>query len=173
MNAEVARDSLALTTGAASRPLPASPEGPEPSGDTQHPRARRRASRAWTVRGISPWSVLKFSAVFSLLVVPLALAAAAGLWLVASSAGMIAGLEDFLGELLAVRDFRLEPVRLLGLGALVAYGLALVATLVALAAVVLYNTAARLGAGVQVRLVEPEAEKAEPIRPAGEGTGRP
>lgn len=172
VNAEVATDSMAPTTGAAGR-LETAPTPEEEPGPRPRRWARRPPRPAWTVRGISPWSVLRLSAALSLFCVPLALAAAAGLWLLASSTGMIAGLEDFLGELLAVRDFRLEPVRLLGLGALVGYGLAVAATLVALAAVLLYNTAARLGAGIQLRLAEPEAQTAEPIGPAGEENGRP
>lgn len=122
-----------------------------------------------TVSRISPWSVLKACAVLSLLAVPLALLGAAGLWLVASWVGVVGDLEEFVGELLAVRDFHLEPVPLLGLGAVIGYAVALVATVVALVAVVLYNTAARLRAGVDVRL-RAAGEAAGPVVPVPGGT---
>lgn len=155
MTAEVVEGRLASTPAAAAR-LEQVPAPPRP--------ARLR----FALRRVDPLSVFKVLAGFSLVGVPVAVLALAGLWFLATRAGVVAGLDGFLGDLFQVEDFRIEGTRLLFVAALAGYVLALVITVVAVAAAAVYNAAARLSGGVSIKLVEETATPPEAVEPADE-----
>ena len=153
MTAEVVEGTLASTPAAPARLEPAPP---------------RPARLRFALRRVDPWSVFKVLAGFSLVGVPVAVLALAGLWFLASRAGVVTGVEGFLGDLFQVEDFHIEGTRLLFVAALAGYVLALAISVVAAAAAAVYNAAARLSGGVSVKLVEETATPPEAVEPVNE-----
>lgn len=112
-----------------------------------------RASRV-SVRRVDLWSVLKVSLCFYVAALVVILAAGIVAWLIVDAAGGIASFEDFMGDLVSARNYRLVPGELLVGSILVGVVLAALLTIITVVAAALYNLFSELVGGVEVELVE-------------------
>jgi hypothetical protein len=137
---------------------------PEPP--VARPRRDRRAARVpqrvyerryrQTIRHVDLWSVLKLSICFYLCGLLVTLAAGVVLWWIASAAGVVHNIEQFVGDLVNNKGFHFlswEVLRTATLVGLVVVCLLVVVTLIAAA---FYNLFAELLGGVEVTVVEEE-----------------
>jgi Transmembrane domain of unknown function (DUF3566) len=146
-------------------PAPKPPKPPKPS------RAERKAERLanrplppikrerrlrHTVQKVDLWSVLKLSLCFYLCGLAVCIVALVSLWLIADAFGIVANVEEFVGDLLSSEDFTFlsgEMLRGVTLVGLVVVMLQVVITVMAAA---FYNLFAELFGGLEVTVVEEE-----------------
>ena len=123
--------------------------------------AQGRSTRR-VVRAVDTWSVLRFSVLMygSLLVV--VLVASILLWMVATSVGVIDNFEDFVTELLALKSFRISPIRLFSASFVGGLVLVVLGTGVNVLLAVLYNLASDVVGGIEVTVIEEET--GQPVR---------
>lgn len=120
------------------------------------PNSVPRASRV-SVRRVDLWTVLKVSLCFYVAALVVILAAGIVAWLIVDAAGGIASFEDFMGDLVSARNYRLVPGELLIGSILVGVVLAALLTIVTVIAAALYNLFSDLVGGVEVELVETQS----------------
>jgi hypothetical protein len=112
----------------------------------------RRARRV--IRRFDLWDVMRVSIVFYLCVFVILLVAGALLWAAARGAGVIDNVEDFIGELFSLEDFRFVGRRVLVISTLAGAALVVVGTLASVLGAMLYNLISSLVGGVEVEVIE-------------------
>lgn len=108
------------------------------------------------VRRVDTWSLFRFSVLLYLCALFVFLVAAVGLWTVASAAGAIPSIEDFITQLFALKKFRFQASQLLvGTVAIGVIGV-MAATLFTVIAGVLYNLISDVVGGIELTVLEEE-----------------
>ena len=125
-------------------------------------RAGRRVRRV--LRRIEPVSVLRFSLLFYACVAAVVLVAGVVLWVIASAAGVVGNVEEFVGDLFALEEFSFEAGRILQASVLGGIVLVLLGTALNVLAAVLYNLISDVVGGIEVTVLEED-------RPAGGARG--
>jgi hypothetical protein len=148
------------------QPVTAAP--PKPTrADRKADRSTRRAAKPakpvkrerrlrHTIQKVDLWSVMKLSLCFYLCGLAVTLVALVSLWLIADAFGIVANVEEFVGDLLSSEDFTFlsgEMLRGVTLVGLVVVMLQVVVTVMAAA---FYNLFAELFGGIEVTVVEEE-----------------
>jgi len=114
----------------------------------------RRARRV--LRRIDSWSLFRFAVVLYGCALIVFMAAAVGLWIVASAAGAIPSIENFITQLFALKSFHFKPTLLflgtLGIGIVGVF----VATLFTVITGVLYNLISDVVGGIEITVLEEE-----------------
>jgi hypothetical protein len=109
-----------------------------------------------TIQKVDLWSVLKLSLCFYLCGLAVCIVALISLWLIADAFGIVANVEEFVGDLLSSEDFTFlsgEMLRGVTLVGLVVVMLQVVITVMAAA---FYNLVAELFGGIEVSVLEEE-----------------
>jgi hypothetical protein len=109
-----------------------------------------------TIRSVDLWSVLKVSICFYMCALIVALVAGTFLWWIASAAGFIGGMEDFVGDLVENDNFRFLSWEVLRAATLIGLVLVCIATVLTVLAAAFYNMFSELLGGVEVTVVEQE-----------------
>jgi hypothetical protein len=112
----------------------------------------RRARRV--LRKIDTWSLFRFALLLYLCTLVVCMAAFVGMWLVASGAGAIPSIENFITQLFALKKFHFKAFQLFG--ATFAIGLigVFVATLFTVLVGVLYNLITDVVGGIEITVLE-------------------
>ena len=111
------------------------------------PKARRTRR---VIRKIDAWTVLRFSLLFYLSLAAVLLVAGTLLWRAAAGAGVVGGIEKFLGEALTLENFRFSPGQILRAAVPAGLVLALIGTGLNVLMALLYNLISDLVGGVEV-----------------------
>ncbi len=123
-------------------------------GDDPPPVQVRRVRRV--VRRVDSWSVFRFSLMLYLCALAIGMAAAVGMWIVASISGAIPSIENFITQLFALKKFTFEPLQMflgtLGIGIVCVF----VATLMTVLTGVLFNLISDVVGGVEITVLEEE-----------------
>jgi hypothetical protein len=118
----------------------------------------RRVRRV--LRRVDSWSLFRFAILLYSCALLVFMAAAIGLWVVASSAGAIPSIENFITQLFALKKFHFKAAQLF----LAVFGIGLVwvfaATLFTVITGVLYNLISDVVGGIEITMLEEE-----PIKP--------
>lgn len=120
------------------------------------PRAQERRYRQ-TVRKVDLWSVLKISVCFYLCALIVAVAAGMVLWWVATAAGVVSNVEEFIGELLGSEDFEFLSWRILRGATFIGLVVVCLMVVVTVLAAALYNLFSELVGGVELTVTEEES----------------
>jgi hypothetical protein len=115
----------------------------------------RRARQV--VRRVDVWTVLRFSLLLYVSILIVLIVAGTLLWLVASSTGIIGGIEDFIKELFGLETFSFAASRILQgtvLGGLV---IVLIGTGMNTLVAILYNLITEVVGGIEVVLADQES----------------
>jgi hypothetical protein len=114
----------------------------------------RRARRV--LRRVDSWSLFRFSIVLYACGLVVFMTASVGLWIVASAAGAIPSIENFITQLFALKKFHFKAAQLfLGTFAVGVVGVFL-ATLFTVVTGVLYNLISDVVGGVEITVLEEE-----------------
>ncbi|HEX4489871.1 MAG TPA: DUF3566 domain-containing protein [Acidimicrobiia bacterium] len=116
-------------------------------------RANRRSYRQ-TVTKIDLWSVLKLAICFYLGALVVVLVAAIALWEIASVAGVIDSVQNFMRDLLGSNDFTFLSWRILRGFTLLGLVIVSVGTIITVVAAAFYNLFAEMMGGVVITVVE-------------------
>jgi hypothetical protein len=118
----------------------------------------RRVRRV--LRRVDSWSLFRFAVLLYSCALVVFMVAAIGLWIVASSAGAIPSIENFITQLFALKKFHFKAVQLF----VAVFGIGLVwvfaATLFTVITGVLYNLISDVVGGIEITVLEEE-----PIKP--------
>jgi len=106
-----------------------------------------------TVRRIDLWSVLKVSVCFYLCALVVVLGAGIVLWLIASSAGVVDNVEDFMSDL-GFEDFEFLSWRILRASTLIGMLFVALATILTVLAAAFYNLFSEIVGGIEITVVE-------------------
>ena len=118
----------------------------------------RRVRRV--LRKIDTWSMFRFAILLYVCTLVVCMAAFLGVWLVASGAGAIPSIENFITQLFALKKFHFKAVQLfLGTLAIGVIGV-FVSTLVTVVAGVLYNLISDVVGGIEVTVLEEDPVRA-------------
>jgi len=118
--------------------------------------AKRERRLRHTIQKVDLWSVLKLSLCFYLCGLAVCIVALVSLWAIADAFGIVANVEEFVGDLLSSEDFTFlsgEMLRGVTLVGLVVVMLQVVITVMAAA---FYNLFAELFGGIEVSVIEEE-----------------
>ncbi len=110
-------------------------------------RARRRRM---VVRRIDLWSVLKISLCFYLCGLAVTMVAGVVLWIISSALGVVHNVEQFMGDLLSAKDFKLLSAQILEGTTLLGLVIVILLVIVTLVAAAFYNLFAELIGGVEI-----------------------
>ena len=153
----------------ASRRAAIQPASPTLVGGPARPRYQDRARRGdplpppvevrkvrRILRRVDTWSLFRFAVVLYACALVVFMAAAVGLWIVASAAGAIPSIENFITQLFALKKFHFKSAQLFG--ALFALGVVWVmaATLFTVITGILYNLISDVVGGVEITVLEEE-----------------
>ncbi|HEY2430666.1 MAG TPA: DUF3566 domain-containing protein [Acidimicrobiales bacterium] len=120
----------------------------------------RRSRRV--LRRVDTWSLFRFAVLLYGCALVVFLAAAIGLWIVASAAGAIPSIETFITQLFALKKFHFKALQLF----VGAFGIGIVwvlaATLFTVITGVLYNLISDVVGGIEITVLEEE-----PLEPEG------
>jgi hypothetical protein len=129
------------------------------------PRKKRRAATprqvyerryVQTIRSVDLWSVLKVAICFYMCALIVLLSAGVMLWWIASAAGFVNGVQNFIGELVNNKDFRFLSWEVLRGATLIGLVVVCVLTVLTVLAAAFYNLFSELLGGVEVTVVEQE-----------------
>jgi hypothetical protein len=109
-----------------------------------------------TVRSVDLWSVLKLAICFYLCALIVLVCAGVMLWWIASAAGVIDNVEEFIGDLVNNSDFRFLSWQVLRTSTLVGLVIVCILTVMTVLAATFYNLFSELLGGVEVTVVEQE-----------------
>jgi len=112
-----------------------------------------------TVRSVDLWSVLKVAICFYLCALIVMLVAGVMLWWLASATGVIAGMEDFVGEMVDNEEFRFLSWEVLRAATLIGLVFVCILTVMTVMAAAFYNLFSELLGGVEVTVIEQEELK--------------
>jgi hypothetical protein len=139
--------------------VPRSPDGRAPKKDRRRVAAPRQVYErryVQTIRSVDLWSVLKVSICFYIAALIVLLVSGTILWWIASAAGVITNIEDFIGELVEDDAFRLLSWQVLRASTLIGLVIVCIMTVLTVLAAAFYNLFAELLGGVEVTVVEQE-----------------
>jgi hypothetical protein len=123
----------------------------------------RRVRRV--LRRIDTWSVFRFAVLLYLCGLVVFMAAVVGVWTLASSAGAIPSIENFITQLFALKHFRFKAGQLflgtLGVGVVWVF----VATLFTVLTAVLFNLISDVVGGIELTILEEEPIDTGPPAP--------
>ncbi len=128
----------------------------EGSGEQVVRKDRRAGRKRVEVRKVDLWSVLKISLCFYLAALAVLIVAGIVAWLLVDAAGGIHNFEDFMGELLSAKNYRLVGGQLLVGFALVGLVFVAVSTILTTLAAALFNVFSELVGGIEMTLVDAE-----------------
>lgn len=147
-------------------PTPTSARAPTPKKVKKATRKRVASSRqvyerryVQTVRSVDLWSVLKVAICFYLCALIVMLVAGVMFWWLASAAGVISNVEQFVGEMVDNEDFRFLSWEVLRAGTLIGLVFVCIFTVLTVMAAAFYNLFSELLGGVEVTVVEQEELK--------------
>jgi Transmembrane domain of unknown function (DUF3566) len=123
---------------------------PQQAGAAPAPAPRRARQRRMVVRRLDLWSVLKVSLCFYLCGLAVTMVAGIVLWIISSSLGMVHNVEQFMGDLLSAKDFKLLSAQILEGATLVGLVIVILLVIVTLVAAAFYNLFAELIGGVEI-----------------------
>ncbi|MDZ4826936.1 MAG: DUF3566 domain-containing protein [Actinomycetota bacterium] len=109
-----------------------------------------------TIRKIDLWSVLKISICFYLTALIVLIVAGMVMWSIASAAGIIGNLEDFVGEMIDADDFKFLSWEVLRASTLLGLVFVCLMVVISVLAAAFYNLFSELLGGVEVTVVEEE-----------------
>jgi hypothetical protein len=109
-----------------------------------------------TIRSVDLWSVLKVSICFYLCALIVFLSASVMLWWIASAAGVVHNVENFVGDLVNNKDFRFLSWEVLRAVTLIGLVIVCILTVLTVLAAAFYNLFSELLGGVEVTVVEQE-----------------
>jgi hypothetical protein len=113
-----------------------------------------------TIRSVDLWSVLKVSICFYLCALVVLLLTGVMLWWIASAAGVVGNIEQFVGELISSSDgeneFQFLSWSVLRATTLIGLVVVCILTVVTVLAAAFYNLFSELLGGVEVTVVEEE-----------------
>ena len=109
-----------------------------------------------TIRSIDLWSVLKVAICFYVAALIVFLVSGMMLWWVASAAGLIENIENFIGELVDNDEFKLLSWQVLRAATLIGLVMVCILTVLSVLAAAFYNLFSELLGGVEVTVVEQE-----------------
>lgn len=115
------------------------------------------------VRHLDPWSVLKLSVLVALCMWLITMIAAVILWTVATNAGTIGSIEDFVNSSLQLQDWKLDGEFLFRQFGLITLLLALGTAAAMVVATLIFNLISDIIGGVWITVIEEEH-----ARPVGE-----
>lgn len=144
-----------LTNGAAGREAPVVELT---DGDLDPARLEARVVQR-LVRHVSPWSVLKVSALLYLSMYVVVLLAGIGLWTIAASRGLIGSFESFMDELLAEENFQVNGSQVLRLSAIVGIFAVVFGAALTVLFSIIFNLISDLTGGVRLSVVELETAR--------------
>jgi len=108
------------------------------------------------LRRVDTWSLFRFAVLLYGCALVVFLAAAIGLWIVASTAGAIPSIENFITQLFALKRFHFKSLQLfvavLGIGVV----WVVAATLFTVITGVLYNLISDVVGGIEITVLEEE-----------------
>jgi len=140
--------------------VPASPDNRAPKKDRRRraavPRQIYERRYVQTIRSLDLWSVLKVSICFYVSALIVLLVSGIMLWWIASAAGVINNVENFIGELVSNKDFRLLSWQVLRAATLIGLVVVCILTVLTVLAAAFYNLFSELLGGVEVTVVEQE-----------------
>jgi hypothetical protein len=139
--------------------VPRSPDRRAPKKDRRRVTAPRQVYErryVQTVRSVDLWSVLKVSICFYIAALIVMLVSGTILWWIASAAGLITNVEDFIGELVEDDAFRLLSWQVLRASTLIGLVIVCILTVLTVLAAAFYNLFSELLGGVEVTVVEQE-----------------
>jgi len=114
----------------------------------------RRVRRV--LRRVDSWSLFRFAVLLYACALLIFLVAAVGLWTLATTAGAIPSIENFITQLFALKKFHFQPTQLLlatvGMGVVWVFA----ATLFTVIAGVLYNLISDVVGGIELTVLEEE-----------------
>jgi hypothetical protein len=137
----------------------------ERKAQKQQKRQRRRSSLTrtvyerryvQTVRSVDLWSILKVAICFYVCALIVTVLAGVMLWWIASTAGVIGNVEEFVGDLVNDDEFRFLSWQVLRASTLVGLVIVCVLTVMTVIAAAFYNLFAELLGGVEITVVEQE-----------------
>src|SRR3954471_5347123 len=146
-------------------PAPAPARAPNPKKAKKAKKVKKRIASSrqvyerryvQTIRSVDLWSVLKVSICFYLCALIVFIAAGVMLWWIASAAGVIGNVENFLGDLMNNKDFRFLSWQVLRASTLVGLVFVCILTVLTVLAAAFYNLFAELLGGIEVTVVEQE-----------------
>jgi uncharacterized membrane protein len=146
-------------------PVEAAPKPPKPSRADR--KAEKKARRALepvrqerrlrhTIQKVDLWSVLKLSLCFYLCGLAVCITALISLWLITDAFGIVANVEEFVGDLLSSEDFTFLSGEMLRGVTLVGLVLVMLQVVITVMAAAFYNLFAELFGGIEVSVVEEE-----------------
>jgi hypothetical protein len=109
-----------------------------------------------TIRSVDLWSVLKIAICFYLCALIVLVFAGVMLWWIASAAGVIGNIENFMGDLFNQDDFHFLSWQVLRTSTLVGLVIVCILTVLTVLAAAFYNLFSELLGGVEVTVVEQE-----------------
>src|SRR3954464_266861 len=140
--------------------VPASPDNRAPKKDRRRraavPRQIYERRYVQTIRSLDLWSVLEVSICFYVSALIVLLVSGIMLWWIASAAGVINNVENFIGELVSNKDFRLLSWQVLRAATLIGLVVVCILTVLTVLAAAFYNLFSELLGGVEVTVVEQE-----------------
>ena len=112
------------------------------------------------LRKIDTWSLFRFVVLLNLCTLVVCMAAFVGVWLVASGAGAIPSIENFITQLFALKKFQFKAPQLFA--ATLAIGIigVFVTTLITVVAGILYNLISDVVGGIEVTVLEEDPVRA-------------
>ncbi len=111
------------------------------------------------IRHIDPWSMLKLSLLLSLCMWFMVMIAAVILWTVASNAGTIASVEDFVNSSLSLQDWKLDGEFIFRQFGLVTLLLSLGFAAAVVIATLVFNLVSDIIGGVWISVIEEETAR--------------
>lgn len=108
------------------------------------------------MRKVDLWSVLKVSLCFYLAGLAVLLVAGIVMWLLLDAAGQIHNFENFMGDIMSARDYRIVGGQLLLGAALVGLVIVALMTILTVVATALFNVFSELVGGIELTLAEVE-----------------
>ena len=118
--------------------------------------ARRERRLRHTIQKVDLWSVLKLSLCFYLCGLAVCIVALVSLWLITDAFGIVANVEEFVGDLLSSEDFTFLSGEMLRGVALVGLVVVMLQVVITVMAAAFYNLFAELFGGIEVSVVEEE-----------------
>lgn len=116
------------------------------------------------MRKVDTWTVLRFSVLFYLCLLVVVIVAGCLLWAVASSAGVIHNIENFIKDLFALDSFHFDAFNILEGTVFAGLVLVFVGTGINVLASVIYNLISDVVGGVEVVVLEEDTSA--PRRPS-------
>lgn len=140
--------------------VPAAEDDPGPRRLLGYRRQRFEARKVRRlVRHLDPWSVLKLSVLVALCMWLITMIAAVILWTVATNAGTISSVEDFVNSSLQLQDWQLDGEFLFRQFGLISLLLALGFAVAMVVATLIFNLVSDIIGGVWLTVIEEESAR--------------